>query len=471
MGNHFEFILRPQGPVLDAYMQSRARVAFIMGPLGSGKTYQSAQKVFSLMCEQTPNAAGERRTRWCSIRNTYPDLMSTTAKDWMDLFGGLGKFKGGGMEPPSHTLGFDLDDGTKVEAEMIFLALDREDSIKKLRGLQVTGFWLSEVKELRKPVVDMADLRHGRYPSPADGPGPRWHGMIGDTNAPEHGHWYYNLAENDRPLGWEFFKQPGGVIRAGKLQNGKARWVANLQAENLANLPDGYYINGMAGKSDEWIASNLANEYGNYVEGAYYATQMANLRRLGRICEVPYDPGLPVNTFWDLGRSDSMVIWFHQRAGQANRLIDYHEGVNAGFDVYAKELRDRRYNYGTHYMPHDTAVRDLGPGSFSRKEHAENMGIRPITQVIKPRNIDEVLDGIETTRRFLANCWIDEVACAPGIRGLDNYHREYDEVMGKFKANPAHTWASDPADGLRTGATGFVAAGIVKESDLYPEVE
>lgn len=438
---------------------------FVTG--NSGKTYQSAQKVLTLMTEQAPNAQGVRKSRWYAVRNTYPDLLSTTVKDWVELFGQLGRFKGGGAEPPSHTLDFDLPDGSRVQSEIVFQAMDRDDSIKKLRGAQVTGFWLNEVKELRKSVIDMADLRHGRYPSATDG-GPTWHGMIGDTNAPEHGHWYQLLA-NDPPDGWEFYTQPGGVIRSGKMPDGRARWVSNDRAENLNNLPDGYYSRGMAGKSDEWIATNLANEYGNFIEGAYYATQMSALREKGRITEVPYDPGVPVNTFWDLGRSDAMAIWFHQRVGQTNRLIDYFQGTNAGFDVYAKMLRDRGYNYGQHYMPHDTAVRDLGPGSFSRKEHAENLGIRPIQIVRRPRNIEEVLDGIETTRRFLAACWIDSTTCALGIRCLEGYHREFDEVTGKFKANPCHDWASDGADSLRTGATGFVEAMQVQESMLYPE--
>lgn len=462
--------MTPQGDVLEAYMASRARISFIMGPLGSGKTYQSAQKILKLMTEQEPNQSGVRKTRWYAIRNTYPDLMSTTVKDWMDLFGELGTFKGGGSEPPNHALSFSLPDGSSVQSEMVFQALDREDSIKKLRGAQVTGFWMNEIKELRKPIIDMADLRHGRYPSPTDGPGPTWHGMIGDTNAPEHGHWYYHLAENDRPEGWEFFKQPGGVMRDGKLDNGRVRWKPNFGAENLCNLPEGYYVRGMAGKADEWIATNLANEYGSFMEGAYYSTQMQRLRQLGRICEVPYDPGLPVNTFWDLGRSDSMAIWFHQRHNQMNRIIDCHEGVNAGFDVYAKVLKDKGYVYGNHYMPHDTAVRDLGPGSFSRKEHAENLGIKPIQIVKRPRNIEEVLDGIETVRRFLSACYIDSVTCAPGVRALDNYRREFDEVTGKFKATPLHDWASDFADSMRTGATGFVAEQFVRESELYPEV-
>lgn len=469
MTHKIDILMKPQGETLAAYMRSRARNCFIMGPLGSGKTYQSAQKILKLMTEQAPNQSGVRKTRWYAIRNTYPDLMSTTVKDWMELFGDLGKFKGGGAEPPCHTLSFDLPYGSSVQSEMVFQALDREDSIKKLRGAQVTGFWLNEIKELRKPIVDMADLRHGRYPSPADGPGPTWHGMIGDTNAPEHGHWYYHLAENDRPEGWEFFRQPGGVLRAGKKADGRVLWVPNLDAENLRNLPEGYYTRGMAGKSDEWIATNLANEYGSFIEGAYYAEQMGNLRRLGRICEVPYDPGVQVNTFWDLGRHDAMAIWFHQRVGQSNRLIDYHESVNAGFDVYAKMMKDRGYNYGRHYMPHDVAVRDLGPGSLSRQEHAENAGIRPVVPVKRPKNIEEKLDGIESVRRFLASCWIDSTTCAQGIRALDNYHREFDEVAGKFKATPDHDWSSDGADALRTGATGFVAEQYVRESDLYPE--
>ena len=464
----FQIIMKPQGPVLEAYMDSRARVSFIMGPLGSGKTYQSAQKILKLMVEQKPNPDGVRKSRWYAIRNTYPDLMSTTVKDWIELFGDLGTFKGGGIEPPTHHINFMLDDGTRIQSELVFLALDREDAIKKLRGAQVTGFWLNEIKELRKPIIDMADLRHGRYPSAMDG-GPSWHGMIGDTNAPEHGHWYYHLAENDKPDGWEFFRQPGGVIRDGERMDGRVRWIPNPKAENVNNLPEGYYIRGMAGKSDDWIATNLANEYGSFIEGAYYATQMAKLRVLGRICEVPYDPGTPVNTFWDLGRSDAMAIWFHQRVGMSNRLIDFHQGTNAGFDVYARMLREKGYNYGKHYMPHDTAVRDLGPGSKSRQEHAESMGIRPIMVVKRPKNIEEVLDGIESVRRFLASCWIDSTMCAPGIRALDNYRREFDDITGKFKANPLHDWASDAADSLRTGATGFVADGFIQEADLYPE--
>ncbi len=36
--------------------------------------------------------------------------------------------------------------------------------------------------------------------------------MLGDTNAPDEDHWYYRLAEETRPEGWEFFRQPGGLL-------------------------------------------------------------------------------------------------------------------------------------------------------------------------------------------------------------------------------------------------------------------
>lgn len=262
-----------QGPVLEAYILCRARVSFIMGPLGSGKTNASCWKLFNLMCDQRPNRSGVRKTRFLAVRNTYPDLMSTTVKDWLEMFGDLGKFVQGGLEPPTHTIRCQIEDGTTVEAELIFMALDRDEHVKKLRGTQITGAWLNEVKELPKAVVDMIDLRHGRYPSLDDG-GPSWHGMIGDTNAPDSDHWYYQMAEVDKPAGrlpdWEFFRQPGGLIRDGLDDNRRVKWLPNPLAENMAvldQLSPGYYLRGMQSKSDDWIATNLANEYGYVSSG------------------------------------------------------------------------------------------------------------------------------------------------------------------------------------------------------------
>ena len=206
------------------------------------------------------------------------------------------------------------------------------------------------------------------------------------------------------------------------------------------------------------------------IEGAFYGAQMTYLRSRGRLTEVPWEPSLPVQTFWDLGMNDSMTIWFHQRVGASNRLIDYYQNSGEGLQHYAKILKERGYHYGRHYMPHDIAVRELGNNGKSRKEVAEGLGIRPIEKVTRPKNMEEVLDGIEAVRAFLATCWIDETTCAEGIRALDNYQKEWDENAGTWKKGPLHNWASHGSDALRTGATGFTQVELVNEADLYPEV-
>lgn len=263
MAQH-EYSYKPQGPVVDAYVACMGQRAFIMGPLGSSKTNASCWKAFRIMCGQAPDRQGVRRTRLAAIRNTYSDLLTTTAKDWQEMFLPLGHWSAGGREPPCHYLDFDLPDGTRVQAEMIFLALDREEDVKKLRGMQLTAAMLSEVKELPFAILEMLDLRVGRFPSAADG-GVTWYGIFGDTNACDTDHWYYALAEEKRPDGWAFFRQPGGLMRASKT----SPWRPNPEAENLRNLPGGvlYYVKGAQGKSEDWIAVNLANEYGFVKEG------------------------------------------------------------------------------------------------------------------------------------------------------------------------------------------------------------
>ena len=329
----FELLTAPQGVTLARYLKSEARVSLIMGPLGSGKTFASCEKIFNLMCAQKPNQQNIRKSRWYAIRNTYPDLLSTTVKDWLELFGDLGRYKGAGIEPPSHTMKFRLRDRTQVHAELVFLALDRPLSIKKLRGSQVTGFWLNETKELDKAVVDMADLRHGRYPSAMDG-GPSWHGMIGDTNAPDDDSWYYELSEETRPKNWVFFTQPGGVYRemvsdgmTGQKWNGK--WKINKDAENLPNLPNDYYEAGLQGKSDNWIAVNLANEYGTVMDGkAIYEEQWNDTLHATDTIQVI--PDHPICVGLDFGLTPAAVIGQETPNGSINIL---HELVAEGMGI------------------------------------------------------------------------------------------------------------------------------------------
>jgi hypothetical protein len=360
-GSQLEFRYKPQGQTLEEYILSTYQRTCIMGPLGSGKTNASCWKAFRIMCAQAPelvNGKKVRRTRILAIRNTFSDLFSTTIKDWLEMFDGLGRFNKGGREPPTHYCQFQLDDGTEVDAEMIFLALDRPDHVKKLRGYQLTAAWLNEMKELSFAIVQMLDLRIGRFPA-----SPTWHGMWGDTNAPDTDHWYYRLAEELQPDGWKFLKQPGGVQRS----RPDAPWELNPAAENLKNLPRAYYENGVQGKTDQWILVNLANEYGFVTDGKAVHPDYRDSAH----CK-PFEliPGRPLHIGLDFGLTPAAIIAQRTVLGQwrfRHEVVTKDTGVIRFADLLKRTLVEKCPGYKIASIHGDPAGDQRQPGDSEER--------------------------------------------------------------------------------------------------------
>lgn len=170
------------------------------------------------------------------------------------------------------------------------------------------------------------------------------------------------------------------------------------------------------------------------IEGAYFATQMTTLRKQGRLLRIPILDA-PVYTTWDLGLNDSMAITFWQDVGMERRAIDYYENNGEGFGHYARILTERGYNYSRHYMPHDAGHRMLNVEATTRQQEAESAGIKPITVL---KRISTEQDGIEATRTFLPNVYIDEERCGRLVKCLDNYRKEWDDKRGVYKDRPLH---------------------------------
>jgi hypothetical protein len=247
------------GPVAQAFLDDRSYFSAIMGPLGSGKTNTAILKILRVAEEQEPNGDGIRPVRLIAIRNTYPDLEATTIRDWYSITQPLGGLRM--SHPPTQLMRWRMPDGSLVDLDVMFLALDREEHVRKLRGAQASIVWLNEMKELPKAVLDMATRALGRFPSSALG-GVRCtrETMIGDFNAPDEDHWAATLMDGTTP-GWRVFVQPGGVIKVG------ADWKPNPDAENTHNLPVDYYAKMLANKGEQWIRVNLANQLGSSVDG------------------------------------------------------------------------------------------------------------------------------------------------------------------------------------------------------------
>ena len=193
------------------------------------------------------------------------------------------------------------------------------------------------------------------------------------------------------------------------------------------------------------------------LQGSYYANQLMLAESEGRLSKVPFDPVADVHTAWDLGMSDATAIWFFQVANKEIHLIDYFEASGEGLQFYVDELKERMktegYTYGTHYFPHDTNVRELGPNK-TRREQLIEMGL-PRRRIKIVQRTSSVHDAIQKVRSVLGDCWFDKEKCKRGISALKNYHKEWDEKREIYKSTPVHDWSSHSADAFRQLALGW----------------
>jgi hypothetical protein len=148
----------------------------------------------------------------------------------------------------------EFPNGTTMELEVLFLALDNKQDMAKLLSLELTMAWINEAREVPKSIMDGVTSRLSRYPPKMDGAPITYTGLIMDTNPPDDDHWWYDLAEVTKPKGYKFFRQPGALIQYVD-REGVIQYKPNPMAENVQNLQLGfqYWLNMIPGKTTDWI--------------------------------------------------------------------------------------------------------------------------------------------------------------------------------------------------------------------------
>jgi len=198
------------------------------------------------------------------------------------------------------------------------------------------------------------------------------------------------------------------------------------------------------------------------IMGTFYSSQFIRIREQGRITKVPFQPGILVDTWWDLGLGleDTVAIWFTQDVGREIHVIDYHEDSGEGLDHYKFKILDewtktKGYRYGVHGAPHDINVREIGNSAKKRINSAAEIGLR---FTVAPKLSKE--SGIQQVRKFLGVCWFDEVGTSKrymkqdvGLNSLESYRKEWNPALGSYRTTPLHDFASNGADAFRTMAT------------------
>ncbi len=179
--------------------------------------------------------------------------------------------------------------------------------------------------------------------------------------------------------------------------------------------------------------------------GAYFGKELGKAEKEGRIGSFPYDPMLPVDTYWDLGIDDMAAVWFVQSLRGRHRCIDYYEVCGDSVPQVVAAVRNKGYSHGEWVFPHDAVARDFSTGK-SQIQVFRDLGCRP--DRIVPR-VGTKREGINAARIVLATTEFDKVKCKRGLECLANYQRKWNSKNNVFEENPLHNWASNGADAFQ----------------------
>lgn len=202
--------------------------------------------------------------------------------------------------------------------------------------------------------------------------------------------------------------------------------------------------------TEDQYAQEFECSFDAAIQGSIYKDQIAAAEREKRITAVPWRSELEVLTTWDLGFDDFTDIWFGQQVGREVHWIDHMEISGLSLPEIAKRVKEKPYNYGQHYLPHDVDQHELIAG-VSRKATLETSGVRPI--VVAPRQ--NPAERINATKIMFPRFLFDAKKCGQALERLKMYRREYDADRKVFKDKPYHDDNSHVADSLGTFCQAF----------------
>lgn len=429
------------------WVARRNGCVFVTG--NSGKSTGNIMEIAHRAAMQAPDRRGLRRTRWAIVRSTYQQLKDTTLKSWFEWFpdGVAGRWR-------EYDKTFFLEFGD-VRAEVMFRALDDPEDVRRLLSLELTGAFVNEGRETPLEIITALRSRVGRYPSAKEG-GPTWYGLIMDTNPPSTDHWIYQKFEEEKPTGWEIFKQPGGL---------------DPDAENLENLPATYYQDMMDGADKDWINVHVHAKYGRSKLGrpVYEDTFVPEFH-----CADGLQPmhGTPLIIGQDFGRTPAAALFQRDARGRVlllDELVSENMGLESFIDRKLKPLLNDRYPGFRVAIGGDPA--GWAKGQINEQSCADVIkaagfvAVRPPTNLIAPRlrAVEHLLkQQVDGKAMFL----IDKKRCPTIVAGFEHGYRFKKKRDGTFEDSPEKNSFSHPHDAVQYGALVIDAASDV--ANLVP---
>ena len=291
------------------------------------------------------------------------------------------------------------------------------DNADAMRGLGFDGLYLDEYGDFKPSVW-------GNVVRPALSDKQGWC-VFGGT--PKGKNQFWDIYETSKKLPNEWFS-------------------LSLPASKSKLLPESELQAAQAQLAEDQYLQEYECSFEAAIVGAIWGTEMRRVSEDGRITKVENKIEVKTHTAWDLGHTDDTAIWWYQVIGGEIHIVDFFALSGGTIEEFVTKIKEKPYNYGKHYLPHDARARTLASGGKSVIEQmATHLGINNLAIVPSLT----VQDGIQAVRMALPRCWFDAEKCADGIEALRQYQREYDEDKKAFRQTPKHDWTSHPADAMR----------------------
>lgn len=492
-----------------------------MGPVGNGKSVCCINELHRLAVLQEPNDHGIRKTRWIVVRNTSLELRTTAVKTFQQWI--PDEVCPLTFHPMiAGTLAYALGDGTSIEAEFLFLAMDRPDDVKKVLSLEITGGFANEARELPYAVIKAMRERIGRYPSSIDGyqdnpeknyKAPRDEkgkykpctrkSLIMDTNGMDDLHWWYQLAEegalrtdqSDKAKGrvskiFDFFRGPSPLIKEDD------EYVPNPKAENIDHLDGGYdyYLDMLAGNTEDHISVMVMGNYGTIKAGKpVYPQYNDTLHCPGKL---DIKTNLSICLGWDFGLTPSVIFGQQTESGQARiiaELITEDMGVRQfARDIVKPFIQRNFYGMKIGFSLGDPSGNARGEGEgrsaigILNDDYIDNDDgdvIEPLNMgfLTEPAPTNDPTKRIDAVESFMIRL-VDggqpgyqiSRSCRILRKGkLGGYHYRQMQVSGeeRYKDKPEKDMYSHPSDAEQYLCLGFVGGYVLESADDQDDFE
>lgn len=453
----------PSGFFVARYCDS----VFITG--NSGKSVACSIEIAQRGMGQAPGPDGRRRSRFAVIRNTLKQLEDTTERTFLQWFPPI---QFGDWVPSKHNYTLRAlkgpGDDRNAEIEVMFRALDRPDQVGDLLSMELTGAWVNEGREVPWAVTEAITGRVGRFPARRDG-GATWSGVWSDTNPPDvDSDWFKFFEEQDHTEAVADLAKviPGMTVenycRIFKQPSGRS-----VRAENVQNVPLGYYQRLAIGKSQEWVKVYVDGEYGFVTDGKPVWPEYNDA------IHCPADErqwprpnlNLPIQRGWDFGLTPACI--YSQITARGQWIVfDEQVATSMGADRFSDEVLD----HSARYYP-GADFRDVGdPAGNERGQsdertcfqilHGKNILIEPGLQTLEIR-----LESVRKPLRTLVDGRPQfqlHPRCKKLRRGMmGGYHWRRMKVSGeRYAPTPEKDQYSHPCDGLGYTGTRLFGVGL-----------